>query len=256
MALTKQISRRSLILTPTNAEVSTAQTISPYYDFIIDGVLTIPATDTYDAARYIDAAQDFFSAKISVGVGGTSQYRIKVTSYDSAGANPVEHINALSAFTTANAITSLSFSQASVAAERTIVMSVAEEIVGTSCEDLSLTIVSGTFGDLEFINPGHIVEDDSAVFTQREKLQFIGDEVAVTDDAGNNRSVITILAHPIGGTYRADISLVQFQAQMGTNWILANGQSSVGTAYETLTTNTVVPNITDPDGLLVFIKVD
>ena len=98
MALTKQISRRSIILSPTTAEVSTAQTIAPYYDFRIDGTLSIPVGDSFDSSRYINAAQDLIIAKVGVGVGGTSEYRVIVTSYDSAGLNPTIHINSLQAF--------------------------------------------------------------------------------------------------------------------------------------------------------------
>ena len=253
MALTKQISRRSIILSPTTAEVSTAQTIAPYYDFRIDGTLSIPVGDSFDSSRYINAAQDLIIAKVGVGVGGTSEYRVIVTSYDSAGANPTIHINSLQAFAVDNSITTLSFLDDSILAERTLVLTITEETIGTACEDFSLTLVSSLFGDLDQITGGHTVEDDAAAqFTQRQNLQFHGAEVS--DDAGNDRTIVTV--NPIGGILRADITVGQFQTQMGLGWIEANGQSSVGTAYETLTTNTVVPSITDGDGLTVMIRVD
>lgn len=51
------------------------------------------------------------------------------------------------------------------------------------------------------------------------------------------------------------LTLVQFQDQAGTNWIEANGQSSVGTLYaQTYKLNTV-PNIS-VSGTNAFIKVN
>lgn len=221
MALTKQISRRSLILSPTTAEVSTAQTIAPYYDFRIDGLLEIPLAETFDTSRYIDAEQTLVGAKLSVLTGGTSQYRVIVNSYDAAGVFQAEHINTLVSPTTDRVVYTLAFIQATVPINSTLVLSLAEEVIGVAAEDLSLTLVSGTFAAI--------------------------DQISATSLAG---------IHPIGGTLRASLTVGQFQSQMGTNWIAANGQSSVGTMYETITGNTVVPTIVDADGLTVMIRVD
>ena len=217
MALTKQISNRAMILSPSTAEVTTAQTIAPYYDFRVDGVLDLALAESLDFGRYIHAAQTFVSAKVSVRVSGTSQYNIVVKSYNSAGADEVTHISVTNqVFSTSNGITTLSFAEPDIGAERTLVMEITENVAGTEVEDFCLTLVSSTFADLGILQE----------------------------------------AHPIGGILRADISVAQFQSQMGVGWIQANGQSSVGTAYETLTTNIVVPNITDGDGLTVMIKVN
>lgn len=59
----------------------------------------------------------------------------------------------------------------------------------------------------------------------------------------------------LGEIKLASLTLTQFQAIAGTNWILANGQSSVGTAYETLTGSKTVPTITVA-GSTAFIKVN
>jgi hypothetical protein len=59
----------------------------------------------------------------------------------------------------------------------------------------------------------------------------------------------------LGEIKLASLTLLQFQAIAGTDWILANGQSSVGTAYETLTGNKTVPTITIA-GSTAFIKVN
>ena len=243
MALSKQISKRSIILSPTTAEVSTAQTIAPKYEFIVDGILSIPVGDTYDASKYVDASQDMALAKVSVGVGGTSEYRIIVTSYDSTGADATTHINVLQDFTDDNAITTLAFVDESIGAERTIVMSITEEVIGTPCEDFSLTLVSGTFADLDFVTAGHtILDDDDVVYTQRAKLKFAGLGPVVTDDVGNDQTIVTINPHPIGATKSAKITEAQFQTQMGTGWVLMDGQTSAVSAYETLTGNSTVPD--------------
>lgn len=220
MALTKQISSRVIILSPTTAEVSTAQTIAPYYDFRIDGLLDIPVAETFDAARYIDAKQTLVAAKLSVLKGGTSQYRVVVTSYDFTGLNPVEHINTLVSPTDSNTIYTLPFIIPEVPANSTLVLSVAEEVVGSPASDLALTLVSGTFADLS-----QIVDALTSV-------------------------------HPVGTVMRASLNLSQFQSQMGSGWVEADGQSCTGTAYETITGNSTVPTITDSDGLLVMIRVN
>jgi hypothetical protein len=59
----------------------------------------------------------------------------------------------------------------------------------------------------------------------------------------------------IGEVKLAAINLTQFQLIAGTDWILANGQSSVGTAYETLTGNKTVPTVT-VSGVTAYIKVN
>lgn len=53
----------------------------------------------------------------------------------------------------------------------------------------------------------------------------------------------------------ASLTLAQFQATASTDWILANGQSSVGTSYAAFTGNNTVPNIS-VSGCTAFIKVN
>lgn len=59
----------------------------------------------------------------------------------------------------------------------------------------------------------------------------------------------------VGEVKLASLTLTQFQSVAGMNWILANGQSSVGTQYETITKNQVVPTIT-VTGATAFIRVN
>lgn len=53
----------------------------------------------------------------------------------------------------------------------------------------------------------------------------------------------------------ASLTLAQFQMIAGPDWILANGQSSVGTAYAQLSGNLNVPTVTLA-GTTAFIKVN
>lgn len=59
----------------------------------------------------------------------------------------------------------------------------------------------------------------------------------------------------LGDVILSPLTLSQFQTIHGTGWIVSNGQSSVGTSYETLTGNKTVPTIT-VSGATAFIKVD
>lgn len=59
----------------------------------------------------------------------------------------------------------------------------------------------------------------------------------------------------VGEIKLADLTISQFQGVAGKDWILANGQSSVGTAYQQLTGNTTVPTISVA-GTNAFIRVN
>jgi hypothetical protein len=59
----------------------------------------------------------------------------------------------------------------------------------------------------------------------------------------------------LGDVILSPLTLSQFQTIHGTNWIVANGQSSVSTGYETLTGQKTVPTVT-VSGVTAFIKVN
>lgn len=59
----------------------------------------------------------------------------------------------------------------------------------------------------------------------------------------------------IGEIKFAPLTLAQFQAQAGNDWILANGQSSVGTQYALMFKTNVVPNVS-VSGTTAFIRVN
>lgn len=187
MALTKQISSRALILSPTTAEVSTAQTIAPYYDFRVDGVLELPIGRYVDCGRYINAEQDFISVKVCVRVGGTSLYDIQVKSYDMSGGDEVIHVNVLGQqFPTDNSITTLSFSESNINAERTVVMYIQETTQATPVQDLSLTLVSSLFADLEVVGSPTINTINGPALTNTQAFNLNAHKALAITTSGVN----------------------------------------------------------------------
>ena len=223
MALTKQISQRALILSPSTAEVTTAQTIAPYYDFRVDGVLEIPIGESFDASRYIHADQTFHSAKISVRVGGTSEYDILVKSYNSVGGDETTHINITNQqFNTDNAITTLAFVEEEISAERTLVMSITESVAGTPVEDFCLTITSTLFADLEAVDSPQIEAITGPTLTNPQaysldygkalSIKASGVDYGSADDVSSAKSVIGIAkatAAPAGPVELVGLGLVK-----------------------------------------------
>lgn len=59
----------------------------------------------------------------------------------------------------------------------------------------------------------------------------------------------------LGDVILSPLTLSQFQTIHGTDWIVANGQSSVGTSYESLTNNKTVPTVS-VSGVTAYIKVN
>ncbi len=59
----------------------------------------------------------------------------------------------------------------------------------------------------------------------------------------------------VGEVKIANLTVEQFQAIAGTNWLLTNGQSCVDTAYSKLTGNNTVPTLT-LGSVNNFIRVD
>jgi len=203
MALTKQISNRALILSDTTAEVTTAQTIAPYYDFRINGVLEIPIGESFDASQYINADQTFISAKVSVGVGGTSEYDIVVKSYDSSGGDEVIHINLSNqTFSTDRAITTLGFVDNTIGEERTLVFEITEVTQNVPCEDFCLTITSSVFADLDAVGTPTVAKVSGPSLTNPQAFNLdsgkalaitaSGVDYASSDDPASARSTIGI----------------------------------------------------------------
>ena len=59
----------------------------------------------------------------------------------------------------------------------------------------------------------------------------------------------------LGDIQLSALNLTQFQSVHGKTWILANGQSCIGTAYQAFTMNNTVPTIS-VSGANAYIKVN
>lgn len=79
------------------------------------------------------------------------------------------------------------------------------DVVGpASAVDGHIVLFDGTTGKLIKdgglpLTAGHTIADEATPLTQRATLNFVGAGVAVTDDAGNNRTVVTISGSTGGG---------------------------------------------------------
>ena len=65
--------------------------------------------------------------------------------------------------------------------------------------------------DSELVSTAHIIQDEGISLNQREKLNFVGAGVTVTDDSGNNATVVTIP----GGSGSADFDRLLFNSDGG-----------------------------------------
>jgi len=99
-----------------------------------------------------------------------------------------------------------------------------------------LTVNSAAAEGIEWATPfadtGHIIEDEGIAATQRESLNFVGPGVIVSDDVGNNASVVTISGSASPLTTQGDL--------FGFD-LSADTRIPIGTPGQVLTVSTV-PN--------------
>lgn len=75
----------------------------------------------------------------------------------------------------------------------------------------------------------------------------------------NGSAWVTLNSRFVGEIIYTGLTIAQAQSQLGAdgvNWISANGQSCAGTAYETLSGNSVVPDLSPIAGQAILIKVN
>lgn len=191
MSLTRQTSRRTLILTPTDAEVSTNQVYTPRYEFLVDGELTLPVPRVINSLKHTDAAASIYRVDVSVNIGGTSQYQLIVTSYDQAGLNPIQHVNQYITINNDRERISIPVLDAAVPQNRSLECSLFETSVGLPATDMTVTVIMQDFASVGPVQEGHRILNELAVVqAQRPDLQFVGG--IVTDDALNNRTVFEV----------------------------------------------------------------
>lgn len=256
MAITRQVGRRVVILQNTEAEVSTNQTIAPQYTWTVNGELTVPTETALDALHQIDATAQLQEIRVSARTLGDSQYRIKVINRNLLGANVRVLVDQTLTFSTDRAIYSLVISDATLEQHSTLEVTLHEVVPGAiPAKDLTVSAIVETFGESNPVRNGHVVQrDDNTSLPQQDILKFAG-AFATTDNALDGKTEVTLtaqavinLVYPVGSYITADITEAQMQTQMGTGFVLADGRSAVGSAYETLTGKT---NIPDTRGLVL-----
>jgi len=116
----------------------TVADVGPNYTFDVSGSLDLPQETITGGLRFNSSAFTISSVVAQIRTAGTSQYTVKIISYDNAGANPVTHINQTVTLGARTPL-SLTIGTASIGADRNIEMSL-EQLSGTPAEDFSLTI--------------------------------------------------------------------------------------------------------------------
>ena len=79
---------------------------------------------------------------------------------------------------------------------------------------------------------GHIIEDEGTPLTQRANLNFVGSNVEVTDDSGNDRTVVTISNLSISGNVSPSICQGRLTLESGVP-VSSTNQSGKTTLYFT-----------------------
>jgi hypothetical protein len=240
MAVTRQVSRRALILQPSNAEVSTNQVYAPRYEFLVDGELSLPVPRIINSLKHTDAAASIYRVDISVNKGGTSSYRVLITSYNQLGVDPIVHVDEVITLTTDRLRTTIPVIDAAVGENRSLECTITEQTPLFPATDMTVTVIMEDFADITVDRQGHrIVDVAGNVQAQKPDLQFIG--AVITEDNVNQRTVVNIGF--IGQYLESDLTLAQHQSLYGNGWVLADGVTScVGSLYETITGRTVVPD--------------
>lgn len=218
MALTSQPSRRVLVLQPTNAEVSTIQSYTPRYEWPVDNELMLPVATTM-GMRHTEASFTIHRVDVSVILGGTSQYRLEIISYDTAGLNPITHVDQLVIITGNRERISVAVADAAVDENRSLELFITETSALIPVDGMTVTLIAEDFAEIDPIREGHLILDEDAItMAVRPALQFVGLEV--TDDAFNNRTVVSLpfnsSTKTSAYTITQDDNLVKGDASAGT----------------------------------------
>lgn len=276
MSITRQVSRRAIVLQPTNAEVSTNQVYTPRYEFLVDGELSLPVPRIINSMKHQDAQANIYRCDVSVNKGGTSQYIVTVTSYNQVGGDPIVHVNQPVTIMTDRTRTTIPITTAVIGENRSLECTITESSPGMPATDMTVTLIMEDLGDLKTLRDGHIISDAANVVQpQKPELQFL--QATVTEDVINNRTVVNTFGHVIqngvgsnmpqrnalrivGATVtdtptatRIDTGFIgqmlesmltesQMQSLYGTGWVLADGRNVVGSTYWSVTGASNIPD--------------
>jgi hypothetical protein len=239
MSLIRQISRRAVVLQNTDSEVATSKTVTPYFEWVFNGELNVPIETALDTLHHIDAENTIYQVKVSARQAGDSTYRFKVLSYDINGGDQITHVNRLATFNTDRETLSLVIDDAFIGENRVIEVRLFEEVVGVvPAKDVTLSITLGSLFEVVSQTDFLVQRADDTILPRRTKLQVIG--ALIEDDLPNDRTVVTIGS--VGDIVQSMLTEAQFQSLRGMDWVLMDGRSVVGSAYETITGETNIPD--------------
>jgi len=108
------------------------------HQFDITGSLELPQETVIGGLRHNSQSFTIASGIAFVRTAGTSQYTVKLISYDNTGANPITHINQNAAMSSRVPF-NLTIDSATIGADRTIELTITQ-LTGTPSEDFSLTL--------------------------------------------------------------------------------------------------------------------
>ena len=115
----------------------------------------------------------------------------------------------------------------------------AEAVQGGVNVQTTLTAIAALGGG----GGGHVIEDEGTPLPQRTKLNFVGSGVTVTDDSGDNATVVTITGGGGGGAVDSvngqtgvvsiDLQSVTDEGNVTNNAIQVSGLANFDTATST-----------------------
>jgi hypothetical protein len=238
MAVTRQTSRRTLVLQPTNAEVSTNQVYAPRYEFLVDGELTLPLPRIINSMKHTDVAATIYRVDVSVNKGGTSQYQVTINSYNSSGLDPLTHVDHTFTITQDRERIGIPVILAAMPENRSIECIVTEVNAASPATDMTVTIIMEDFADIKPDRGHRILDLNGVVQPQKEDLQFKG--ANITEDIVDQRTVVDIGF--IGQMINSMLTEAQMQTLYGDGWILSDGRSVINSKYYFITGFTNVPD--------------
>lgn len=120
--------------------------------------------------------------------------------------------------------------------------------------DTTVQVALETLDDLIASAGGHTIQDEGTPLTQRTNLDFVGTAVTVTDDAGNDKTIVTVSSVDgqgwTGGSYDAGTGIVTFTSNDGLGFSTGDLRGATGatgaTGSVSATTSLIFDHTTTP----------